>query len=64
MIGTAYDGRIYEELNEALGLFAKYLPLRCHLEEHAPFSALVAQVHASTRAAHEWQEYFFLGFTL
>ena len=57
-IGMACDGRSYEELQRALGLFSKNLPLRCHLEREFPFSKLLRRVHESSREALQWQEYF------
>ncbi len=58
IVGTAYDGRKYEELKEVIGLFAKYLPLRCHLEEKSQVSELLEQVHKLSSDAYTWQEYF------
>jgi len=54
----ACDGRSYEELQRALGLFSKNLPLRCHLEREVPFSRLLRRVDESSREALQWQEYF------
>ncbi len=58
IVGTAYDGRKYAELERALGLFARYLPLRGLLPPERPFSALLEQLGASWHAAYKWQEYF------
>lgn len=58
IVGIACDGRNFEELIEALGLFAKYLPLPCHLEEDYPFSEVLAQVKKSTGDISELQESF------
>ena len=49
---------VHEELQRALGLFSKNLPLRCHLEREFPFSKLLRRVHESSREALQWQEYF------
>ncbi|MFB2983429.1 amino acid adenylation domain-containing protein [Microseira sp. BLCC-F43] len=57
-IGVCYDGRTHEELESALGLFAKYLPLTGHLEANLQFSQTVQQIEASMREASQWQEYF------
>ena len=57
-IGIAFDGRCDVETQNALGLFAKYLPIICHLEEGLSFRALVGQVDKSLLAACEWQEFF------
>jgi amino acid adenylation domain-containing protein len=58
LVGLACDGRTYEELREALGLFAKTLPLHCRLEEQLTFSELLERTDGSAREAVEWQEYF------
>lgn len=58
IVGAASDGRTYEELKGALGLFAKYLPLDSRLEENLRFSEHLKQTDESVREAYEWQEYF------
>jgi amino acid adenylation domain-containing protein len=58
MVGTACDGRADEELKGALGLFTKYLPIHCHLEENLQFSEVLEQVDEAIREAYEWQECF------
>ena len=58
VVGTGCDGRTYEGLQEAVGLFAKYLPVRSHLDENLRFSELLAKVNEGSREALEWQEYF------
>lgn len=57
-IGIGVDGRKYEELKQALGLFAKYLPLQSHIEADLPFCDLLQAVSASIRNTYQWQEYF------
>ena len=58
--GVAYNGRKYEELKEAVGIFTKYLPFHSHLEEGARFSAILEQVNEATGEIYQWQEYFSL----
>ncbi|MFE1744013.1 amino acid adenylation domain-containing protein [Coleofasciculus sp. H7-2] len=58
IVSTAFNGRKYEELEPALGLFAKFLPLCTHLEDSLIFSQLVQQVQQSVSDADKWQEYF------
>ncbi len=58
IIGTGVDGRKYEELKDALGLFAKYLPLHCQLEDNFRFSQILQQVHESVEEISKWQECF------
>ncbi|MBD1896807.1 non-ribosomal peptide synthetase [Coleofasciculus sp. FACHB-129] len=58
VIGTAFDGRKYEELESALGLFAKYLPIQSHLEPKLSFVDLLQKVHQAQQEVYQWQEYF------
>ncbi len=58
VIGTASDGRNYEELEPALGLFAKYLPLHSHLISTSFFSEVLQKTQASLQENHEWQDSF------
>lgn len=52
------DGRTYEELASGMGLFAKWIPLRCQVDPEATFQDLTASVAAEQARLHEWQEYF------
>lgn len=58
VVGLACDGRTYEGLQEALGLFAKTLPVQFRLEEQLRFSEVLERTSGSAREAVEWQEYF------
>lgn len=58
IVAQESNGRKYEELQEALGLFAKYLPLHCHLENNFKFSQILQQVDQSVESIHKWQECF------
>jgi amino acid adenylation domain-containing protein/non-ribosomal peptide synthase protein (TIGR01720 family) len=57
-VGTAFDGRTYDELKGALGLFAKYVPIQCRWEEDSPFSSILTRIEESMREGAERQEYF------
>jgi amino acid adenylation domain-containing protein/thioester reductase-like protein len=58
IIGVGVDGRKYEELKIALGLFAKYLPLNSHLEANLSFSEVLQKVNVSIEEINKWQECF------
>jgi len=58
IVGTYCDGRNYEELESALGLLAKYLPIDCHLEDNFKFCGILKQIDESTGNAFKWQEAF------
>ncbi len=57
VVGVSADGRMYEELRGACGLFAKVVPVGLHVED-VPFSQLVRQVDQRWRDAYAFQEYF------
>ncbi|NJM65766.1 MAG: amino acid adenylation domain-containing protein [Acaryochloris sp. RU_4_1] len=57
-VGIGCKGRKYEELESALGLFAKTLPLAYVLEETVPFLEYLQQTQKSLDAHDEWQDYF------
>jgi amino acid adenylation domain-containing protein/non-ribosomal peptide synthase protein (TIGR01720 family) len=58
VIGFGCDGRNYEELQTALGLFAKYLPLRSNWEITHSLEQVLEQVNHAVRQITEWQETF------
>jgi amino acid adenylation domain-containing protein len=58
VVGTAYDGRKYEELKETLGLLTRYLPVYIHLDEDLTFGEVLKQVDEATREAGKWQDSF------
>ncbi|MFS0516460.1 amino acid adenylation domain-containing protein [Nostoc sp. UIC 10607] len=58
IVGQAFDGRKYEELEQAIGLFAKYLPIACVLEDNLQISEVINQASKLVNNAYKWQEYF------
>jgi amino acid adenylation domain-containing protein len=58
LVATACDGRMDEELKAALGLFAKYLPICCQLEENLRFSDVLQRLNEAVCEAYDWQECF------
>jgi amino acid adenylation domain-containing protein/non-ribosomal peptide synthase protein (TIGR01720 family) len=58
VVGTLYKGRNYQELESALGLFAKYLPIASYLEETYTFTEVLNQINESNSNAAKWQESF------
>jgi amino acid adenylation domain-containing protein/non-ribosomal peptide synthase protein (TIGR01720 family) len=57
-VGVARDGRNYEQLEGAIGLFARYLPLACRIDEDIPFNEALRQTGKALDEISEWQEYF------
>ncbi|ARV58892.1 hypothetical protein BZZ01_09835 [Nostocales cyanobacterium HT-58-2] len=58
IVGVGCDGRDYEEITKALGLFTKYLPLSYHLNNEHLFSQHLCQIHQLVSNIFEWQESF------
>ncbi|HVR98011.1 MAG TPA: amino acid adenylation domain-containing protein [Thermoanaerobaculia bacterium] len=57
---TVFDGRKFEELEGALGHFAKAVPLHARIEEGFRFADLLRRTHQAVQEAHSWQEFFAL----
>ncbi|KAB8332629.1 non-ribosomal peptide synthetase [Scytonema tolypothrichoides VB-61278] len=57
-IAMCCDGRNYEELKPALGLLAKYIPVRAYLDENSKFSEILKQLHKTITDVYQWQESF------
>jgi amino acid adenylation domain-containing protein len=53
-----YDGRKYEELSGALGLFARSLPVRCSFQKQLKFVDVLKQLREVTDEMRDWQDYF------
>src|ERR1051326_6564941 len=58
IVGNIEDGRAYDVLRGAVGLFAKWLPVPCRFEEDSQFSEILRQVNEAIHEGNEWQEYF------
>jgi amino acid adenylation domain-containing protein len=58
LCGTLIDGRSYEGLDQALGLFARFLPLQVEIAPDLPFRALAQRVAAALEEAEPWQDSF------
>ncbi len=58
VVGVACDGRTHDEMREAFGPFAKYLPVPSTLAEDLPFITALERLQQAVAEAYEWQEYF------
>jgi amino acid adenylation domain-containing protein/non-ribosomal peptide synthase protein (TIGR01720 family) len=58
IVGVCYDGRSDAELEPAIGLLARYIPLQCHLASSIPACDQLQQVHQIMQEVVQWQEYF------
>ncbi|MBA3712217.1 MAG: amino acid adenylation domain-containing protein [Pyrinomonadaceae bacterium] len=57
-VGYVSDGRKYEELRGAAGLFAQAVPVRVEIEGRARFIDFVARVGEKVSEAKEWEAYY------
>lgn len=57
-IASYCDGRNYEELDTAIGLLAKYLPVYVKLNANAKFSETCQQINQTIEVVEQWQESF------
>jgi amino acid adenylation domain-containing protein len=57
-VGVRFSGRKYDELAESIGPLARYLPVRCDVDDELSFTELLARTTAATEAAAHWQECF------
>jgi amino acid adenylation domain-containing protein len=57
-VGAAFANRSYEGVEEALGLFAKYLPIDSRLRREQPLAEALRDVQALTEEFSAWQEFF------
>ncbi len=58
VVGVAYTGRKFEELHDALGLFARHLPVHTTLDAALSLTELARQLHEQIDELAKWQEYF------
>lgn len=58
VLGSVDDGRRYDELQGAIGLLARSLPLSIHFADDHSFSEVLAEVSRKASEAHDWMEYF------
>ena len=56
-VGVGYDGRTFEELREAVGVYMRYLPIDLDVDDKA-FSELAKSVDESSHKLSGWQNYF------
>ncbi|MCA1615722.1 MAG: amino acid adenylation domain-containing protein [Acidobacteria bacterium] len=58
LVGYVADQRKYDELRDALGLFAKTLPAVARFDQELRFDAVLSRLRQSVGDASGWQEYF------
>ena len=57
-VEVAFRGRKYAEMSEALGLYGRWLPLRCSVNEATTFRYMLGNATKATSAAEAKQEFY------
>ena len=58
VVGCEFDGRNFSELEGAVGLFARYLPIRAELNGRTRFSEQLTRLQDVVQKTNEHQQYF------
>lgn len=58
VIGVAFDGRKFDELKDAVGLFSTFVPVRNEVIPTLRFDQFLQQTTQQEFEAQRWQEYF------
>jgi hypothetical protein len=57
-VGVAGDGRIYDDLKSAFGLYTRFIPVSSHFEQERSFNVFLVSVDRSFQQAIKQQMYF------
>ncbi|HEX7333145.1 MAG TPA: amino acid adenylation domain-containing protein [Pyrinomonadaceae bacterium] len=55
------EGRVYEEMEGAHGLYERWIPVQCHFEDDYRVREVVSRVESAADEARQWQEYYVSG---
>ncbi len=58
LLGVNFDGRKYDELKSAMGLFAMYLPVQTQVRGNSRFNEFLNNVELASEHSYRNQEYF------
>jgi amino acid adenylation domain-containing protein len=58
VIGYNCDGRNYEELDSAIGLFHKTVPIQIISDKNQPFTEILSEVNQTIKLCKSWQDAF------
>lgn len=58
VVGVTHSGRKYEELENAMGAFARTIPVVCRLDRNMPFRTFLGLTSEAVSEAVDWHEYF------
>ena len=55
------EGRVYEEMERAHGLYERWIPVQCHFEDDYSLREVLSRVESAAEEARQWQEYYVPG---
>jgi amino acid adenylation domain-containing protein len=58
VVGVEFDGRTFAELDQTVGLFARWLPKSLKLNSRVTFEEVAREVALTEEKARLWQDYF------
>ena len=58
VMGASFDGRKFGELENAIGLFSRFLPIRGDLSASLSFEQLWKETSEQEKESQRWQDYF------
>jgi amino acid adenylation domain-containing protein/FkbM family methyltransferase len=58
IVHSLFDGRRFEEMHDAMGPYARYLPVSSGFDDSSRFPDLAALVQSAVSDCYAWQEYF------
>ncbi|HVG17568.1 MAG TPA: amino acid adenylation domain-containing protein [Blastocatellia bacterium] len=58
VVHSLFDGRRFKEMHDAMGPYARYLPVSSNFDDNSRFPDLAAVLQAAVSDCREWQEYF------
>ena len=61
LVHVRCEGRVYEEMESAHGLYERWIPVQCHFEDDYSLREVVSRVESAVEEARQWQEYYVPG---
>jgi amino acid adenylation domain-containing protein/non-ribosomal peptide synthase protein (TIGR01720 family) len=58
VVGVAFHGRKFAELDESIGIFSTFVPVRSNLSARLSFDELLQQTRQQELVTQRWSEYF------
>ena len=56
-----FEGRVYEEMAGAHGLYERWIPVQCRCEDDYCLREVLSRVESAVEEARQWQEYYIAG---